>query len=379
MDDEAEFNRLIGLLYDSVIDEAEWSRAVRALADFTGGTAVGEVIANPLTGTIEQCSLMNIAPEFKEPYLGYYAPKEVRLPPALEFGVGVVMTENMLLDPRELQRSEVYNDLLRPFDIPHFMSAWLVKRESRVQTLAIEGSVKHGPFDDAATAKFAAVMPHLVRAVRMREHFVSVRDSQHAYREAMETLPFGIVVLDEKGQKIESTSLADKYLDLDQALIQRQGRFHARDTEDDRDLQEAIRRAIAPAPRASVSASTVSIRRFGASALKLTTLPIAAMDRFSAAARPSALLVIVDPDNAPKPETTLIQATFGLTRAEAALAHALFSGMSLREAATGLGRSINTCKAQLKSIYAKTGCRSHVDLAKTLIMTALGERAAFVA
>jgi DNA-binding CsgD family transcriptional regulator len=52
--------------------------------------------------------------------------------------------------------------------------------------------------------------------------------------------------------------------------------------------------------------------------------------------------------------------------------------MSLREAATGLGRSINTCKAQLKSIYAKTGCRSHVDLAKTLIMTALGERPAVV-
>ena len=47
---------------------------------------------------------------------------------------------------------------------------------------------------------------------------------------------------------------------------------------------------------------------------------------------------------------------------------------SMRETPT----TTNTCKAQLKSIYAKTGCRSHVDLAKTLIMTALGERPAVV-
>jgi DNA-binding CsgD family transcriptional regulator len=375
MDGEAECHRLIGLLYDSVIDEAEWSRAVKALADFTGGSAIGEVIANPLTGTLEQCSLVNIAPEFKELYLGYYATKEVRLPPAVRFDVGTVMVEDMLLDRRALRRSEIYSDLLCPFEVPHFMFAWLRKTRTRVQTLAVEGTMSHGPFDGAAIIRFAAVMPHLVRAVRLREHFVSVRDSGHAYREAMETLPFGIVVLDEKGRTIESTRLADKHFDLDQALTQRQGRIHARDTEDDKDLQEAARRATAPAPHAPVSAGTVSIRRFGASALKLTILPITAVDRFSVAARPSALLVIVDPDTAPKPETALMQATLGLTRAEAALAHALFSGMSLREAATALGRSINTCKAQLKSIYAKTGCRSHVDLAKTLIMTALGEPA----
>ena len=89
--------------------------------------------------------------------------------------------------------------------------------------------------------------------------------------------------------------------------------------------------------------------------------------------KPSALLIIVDPDRAPKPESALIQATLGLTRAEALLAHALFTGMSLARSRLHLGRSINTCKAQLKGVYVKTGCRSHVDLAKTLIMTALGE------
>jgi DNA-binding NarL/FixJ family response regulator len=374
MDGEAELDRLIGLLYDSVLDETQWTCALQALSDFTGGTGVGEVIANPVTGTISQCATLNIGPEFRDQYLGYYAAKEVRLPPAVKFGVGVVMTEDMLVEQRELRSSEIYNDLLRPFDIPHFMFAWVRKSGSKVQTIAIEGTLSHGAFDERAIARFSKVMPHLIRAARMREHFVSVRDSQHAYREAMETLPFGIVVLDEKGQIIEATSMAERTLSLGQALTQRDRRVHAKHTDDDQDLQRATLSAIAPATHASVSAGTVAVRRAGASALKLTIMPIASVDRFSMAARPSALIIIVDPDSAPRPATSLIQATLGLTRAEASLAHALFSGMSLREAATDLDRSVNTCKAQLKGIYAKTGCRSHVDLAKTLVMTALGER-----
>ena len=71
----------------------------------------------------------------------------------------------------------------------------------------------------------------------------------------------------------------------------------------------------------------------------------------------------------------MVQAVMGLTRSEAALARELFVGKSLREAAQHLGRSVNTCKAQLKSIYTKTGCHTHVDLVKSLVMTALGERA----
>ncbi len=91
------------------------------------------------------------------------------------------------------------------------------------------------------------------------------------------------------------------------------------------------------------------------------------------AAKPSALMALVDPDRIPLPRDGLLESTLGLAKAEAALAQSLFGGLTLKESAIDLGRSINTCKAQLKVIYCKTGCRSHSDLTKTLIMTALGE------
>ena len=280
MDDEAEFHRLIGMLYDSVIDEAQWSRALQAVSDYTGGTGVGEVSRTLLLGPSPNARTLNIAPEFKDQYLGYYASKEVRLPPAVKYGVGVVMTEDMLIDRRALRSSEIYNDMLLPFEIPHFMFAWLRKSETRVQTIAIEGTLAHGAFDEESVSRFGSLMPHLIRAVRMREHFVSVRDSQLAYREAMETLPFGIVVLDDKGQIIESTSLAENFLDLGQSLVRKHRRIHARHFDDDKDLQDAVTNAISPPPHAPASSGTVVVRRTGASALKLTLMPIAAVDRF---------------------------------------------------------------------------------------------------
>jgi DNA-binding CsgD family transcriptional regulator len=374
---DAQLLTLIGMLYDSVLDDALWPGALQALSDFTGGTGVGQVIADPALGKITQCRTLNMDPAFEAKYLGYYAGKEVRLAPAAAFGVGAVITEDMLIDRKDLRRSEVYNDLLKPFDVPYFMFAWLQKSEHKVHTIAIEGSSAHGAFDGAAMRRFGLVVPHLIRASRMRDQFIAVRDSQRAYRSAMEDLPFGVVVLDETGRILECTGRADLLIVASNGLARRQGRVHAVNGDDDRHLQQVTGITITLTSVVSTVGRTVAVRRAdGSSPLKVTVLPIASPGRLGMTARPSALMLIVDPDEAPRPHATLIRTALGLTTAEAELAHTLFSGMSLREASLLLGRSINTCKAQLKSIYCKTGSRSHVDLAKTLMMTALGERPA---
>ena len=375
MGSETELDRIIGLLYDSVLDDTLWPGVLKALSAFAGGTGVGQVIADPTLGKIMQCQTLNIDPDFKEKYLGYYAAMEVRLAPAASFDVGVVITEGMFIDQRALRRSEIYNDLLKPFDIPFFMLAWLQKSATKVHTIAIEGSLAHGAFNQTAIRRFGLIVPHLIRASRMRDQFIAVRESRHAYRAAMEDLPFGVVVLDEHGRILECTGVADDLIATGQGLALRQGRVRAFNRDDDRKLQQATHSAVSSASCMAGSARTVSVRRTcsPSGALKVTLIPITSPDRFSIVGKPSALMVIVDPGNAPGPHAELIQTTLALTQAEAELAQALFSGMSLREGAMKLDRSINTCKAQLKSIYSKTGSRSHVELAKKLMMTALGE------
>jgi DNA-binding CsgD family transcriptional regulator len=82
------------------------------------------------------------------------------------------------------------------------------------------------------------------------------------------------------------------------------------------------------------------------------------------------MLVIFDPNRSPEPAVSAVRRVLNLSEAEARLVCELFTGITLREAAENLQRSINTCKAQLKSIYSKTGCASHVDLVKATFFAA---------
>jgi DNA-binding CsgD family transcriptional regulator len=87
------------------------------------------------------------------------------------------------------------------------------------------------------------------------------------------------------------------------------------------------------------------------------------------------MLLIPDPLLVPKQPTEVVREALHLTDAEALLATTLFAGGTLRRAADELRVSINTCKSQLKSIYAKTGCRNQADLVKTVFAAALGSAA----
>ena len=142
---------------------------------------------------------------------------------------------------------------------------------------------------------------------------------------------------------------------------------------DNQRLQRAIQIIIRARGSEIASEDSILIRRINNQrSLLVTVLPVLSPELLISTPQPVALLLVLDPERAPRPRTVLIQKALHLTQAEAALANILFEGTSLREAAEALGKSANTCKTQLKSIYAKTGCRSHVDLAKAMMTTAFG-------
>ena len=68
------------------------------------------------------------------------------------------------------------------------------------------------------------------------------------------------------------------------------------------------------------------------------------------------------------PEQTLSD-LFGLTAAETRLALALLEGLAPREAAERFGVSPHTVKAQLVSIFEKTGANRQIDLVRLLART----------
>lgn len=79
----------------------------------------------------------------------------------------------------------------------------------------------------------------------------------------------------------------------------------------------------------------------------------------------AATLVVITPIGlAPNPDGAMLHGLFDLTPAEARLVQKLAQGMTVQQVALDLGLAIPTLRAQLRSIFAKTGSKGQSDLGR---------------
>lgn len=142
------------------------------------------------------------------------------------------------------------------------------------------------------------------------------------------------------------------------------GRVRAANQVNDSSLQRAIHRAIRSGDSFSDHGHTVCLRRGLLTPLSVYVLRMRGSEPLLLDRTTTAMLVVVDPECMPQSSSKQIAFALYLTNAEALLTERLFRGENLRDAAECLNISINTAKSQLKSIYSKTGCSTHAELAR---------------
>lgn len=80
------------------------------------------------------------------------------------------------------------------------------------------------------------------------------------------------------------------------------------------------------------------------------------------------LLRLIDPAAAPLPEAGALQAQFGFTPAEAALAVDILAGNDLAASATHRRITRNTARVHLRHLFEKTGTRRQAELVRLLLL-----------
>lgn len=102
------------------------------------------------------------------------------------------------------------------------------------------------------------------------------------------------------------------------------------------------------------------IERAGQSDLVVTARPLNVSAIHAGAGALALFIARPGPDKRADPQT--LRDLLGLTMAEARLAASLAEGLSLVQAAQRLGIAHNTAKAQLSSVFAKTGVHRQAQL-----------------
>jgi DNA-binding CsgD family transcriptional regulator len=348
----------LDLLYASVLERALWPKAAAAVAHFGNARGTFYVTADHTRGVIVQSESTGVDPEAQDLYRTYYAEKEIRLSPALTIPVAQAFTESSLVEKRVYERSEIFNDLLTPFDIPYILGVWVTRRARTTSAFVFERARSQGAYTRSEIETCSALLPHLVRALHAREALAAARQRERIYLDLLDRLAFGTVLLDDTLRVIEVSLPARSHLALQPSSISIVGgRLKAASLADDRRLQRIL---------AAQQGGSLTVGQHAA-ALNISVLPVRSRESF-ADVRPAQMVFLLNPHARTSSAVSLVESVFRLTPAEATLACTLFKGLTLREAAREFELSVNTCKSQLKSIYLKTGWRSHVELARALFL-----------
>src|SRR5262249_53516425 len=102
-------------------------------------------------------------------------------------------------------------------------------------------------------------------------------------------------------------------------------------------------------------------------ALSLLVIPVKSQLGWPTGRRPCAMIFATDPESIATPETTFLQKQFGLTPAEAVLAHELLDGDGIESAAKRIGIGVPTARTHLRRVLAKTGARRQAELVRLVL------------
>jgi DNA-binding CsgD family transcriptional regulator len=360
---------LIELLYSSVCEEHHWEPALQALSTFVGGTAVVHMASNPARRIVTAAESIGAPEGQAAQFQAHYADKEIRLAPAMRYGVGIPLIDWQLLPMERIRSSVIYHEFLLPNDIPYLLAVWVRKGATESASLSFHGTKKRGPFTQLDADRLRSVIPHLLRVYEARQLLAKARATRFAYRHILDGLPFGVILLDALTRVIDATSPAERVLRENQTLGVFEGRIRARDPADQKILAGAIE-AVCKTEETRAGA-TIRLRHNTRERLTLMVIPVPTDRLALMASSARCMVLVVDPRTKLQAHAAVLQKAFELTPAEAVLAAVLFRSPTLREASLTLGRTYNTCKTQLKSIYAKVQVSSQLELAQKIMLVTL--------
>ena len=227
-----------------------------------------------------------------------------------------------------------------------------------------------GPYGDPDLELLRALLPHLKQALKLYGRIAALETTRRGLADSLDRISTGLLILDASGRVLFVNRAAEQITRQDDGLrITRDGLATALPGE-----SAALRRLVAGAALTTngngsgaggeLLLSRPSLRR--PLAVAVSPLP---KDEFlpSLPDVPAVAVFVSDPEAAGESDAALLARLYSLTPAESRLTAALMSGGDLREVSGALGVSYHTVRAQMKSVFSKTGTRRQAEFVQLLL------------
>lgn len=298
-----------------------------------------------------------------------FAEHDVRGAWAVRAPSGMLITDQEIGDPAALDRTLIYAELYRPFDLGR-CAAIRIDDKAAIGlpgSLALFLNVLRANNSEAPDAEFRRRIHALANAahsaLRTAAAFSALRASTRASAAAIDALSMAVVFLGRQGNVMEANRAALGVFNRGDGLACTLGMLAPSNPLSRRALERALAVSVINRGRSHF----VLVSRPGKRPYGLIVTPVPCDEAVPALApNAHAVVFIIDPDEQVDPPHAAWRSAFHLTDAESDVAALLVQGLSYREIADRRTVSLETTRTQIKRLYAKLGVSNQTAAALLL-------------
>ena len=360
-------DELIGLIYESIVDDDAWPTLMSILVDKLKLRSASVTTLN--TETNQLATYFEAGAALTQKYLDLYterfAKEDMLLRAISDANPGTFVTSNTHFTRDEILASNFYQQWALPQGICNGAAAMLCREGKWSTMMMMLRGEDHPEFTAQDVALFQQLAPHFNRAIQLRGRVLEMRDDIDDLRALIERFPLGVMVFDEYGRVGQANELALKIIEQHPSLQLVDKRLVLDNSEESRVLGMTLINAIhASLGLKEYSVESMHLQRAGDSlTLVINPFRVKESDRMTG----RALVMFYSPRFSARPSATILAQLYRLTTAEANLCCELVSGATLEEVAAYQNKKKETLRSHLKSIFSKTGTSRQAELVAQIL------------
>ncbi|MGH6838633.1 MAG: helix-turn-helix transcriptional regulator [Methylocella sp.] len=372
MSDDSKLIALIDSIYAAVLDRDVWPTMLAKLTDATG--ALQAIIATMDRRTDTFASISRRAyKDLEASYKDYWAFRNPLWDNATALPAGEVFSLDSLMPRQDFARTPIFNEWWNTADYGLEMLGANLLVEDKVSSLICVVNARGSDPPTREQARiFEAALRHVVRAARIHRQLWTLDLMRGVAPDRLENLREGAILVDAAAYALFANAPARAVLDTGDGLVLKGGYLATTDGADT--LQRLIAscaRGIGPL-RGPLGGELGVRRGPNRLCLHVTVTPLRSKDPapeipWLGLRPPTAIVTVVDPETGRRHLAQSLRKSFGLTGAETGLAAEILKGDGRVAAARRRGISVATARAQLSSIFEKTGTHRQAELVHLLL------------
>ena len=359
--DHEDVLRLVGRIGEAALDYRCWEPLVRDIARAAGASTATLDLVDLTSGAVDMINPLALDPAYVQEYAERIYAINPRLAGIDEMPVCTIHADRHIPRDIDTTASEYYDWMRRGPNMRYFAASKLLHTRRDLAMFSLHNEERRGHFEQPDETLLSTLAPHIANALSVQlalaraEEKRCIADQQACHG----TLAFALLAAN--GRITDCSESFERLIADSGILTIDAGMLGSAIPNDRAALQRFIAAAVAPSP--AETPPLLRIDRPLRHGLVLRSIRLGRGDHLFASLCPVAMLMVTDLDAPAQIHIAELQAVWGLTPREAAIAQMIGQGMTIGGIALTLNISLHTARQHLKALFRRTDTDRQTDLA----------------